>query len=89
MTTERTAGMCGGCKRKWRALGQAHCRECHEHFNSTAAFDRHREGSVEEGRYCVRVEDYATPYRKTGLPRLVRSLRADGEVWVTALRDDH
>ena len=74
-------GRCGKCKHEWNALGQAHCSECHEHFNSTAAFDRHRKDFE-----CVAVEKFAEP-QKNGLPLLVRAQRTDGEVWVTALRD--
>lgn len=74
-------GRCGGCGREWNALGQAHCSACHEHFNSTAAFDRHRVDFQ-----CLDVSDYAKPM-KNGRARLVRAQRADGEVWVTALRE--
>lgn len=62
-------------------MGQAHCAACHEHFNSTAAFDRHRKDFA-----CLPVSSFALPM-KNGLPRLVRAQRADGEVWVTALRE--
>lgn len=79
-------GYCAGCGKLWNPLRQAHCKGCHEHFNSDVAFDRHREGPI-EARYCVPVEDFSKPYRKSGKPRLVQAGRADGLVWVTALRD--
>lgn len=80
------SGRCGTCKKEWGASGQAHCRACHEHFNSDAAFDRHREGSMND-RACIPVERFAEPFGKAGLPRLVQTERKDGAVWVTALRD--
>ena len=75
-------GRCGYCKYEWNALGQAHCSTCHEHFNSTAAFDRHRKDFE-----CIPVADFDKPHGKQGLPLLVRTVRADGNVWVTALRE--
>jgi hypothetical protein len=33
---------CTQCGHKWSGLAQAHCKSCHEHFNSVSAFDRHR-----------------------------------------------
>ena len=84
--TTRTLGACHNCGRTWNALGQAHCKECHEQFNSTAAFDRHRTGKPEM-RECIPVAQFATLNEKTGLPLLVSTMRADGDVWVTALRE--
>jgi hypothetical protein len=75
------SGRCGHCLREWAPLGQAHCASCHEQFNSTAAFDRHRRGFE-----CIPAELFGEP-QKNGLPLLVKARRADGEVWVTALRE--
>jgi hypothetical protein len=75
------AGRCGKCLREWSPLGQAHCATCHEHFNSDHAFDRHRRDFE-----CIPVELFAEP-QKNGSPLLVKAHRADGEVWVTALRE--
>ena len=77
-------GRCGTCGHEWNALGQAHCggpKGCHEQFNSTAAFDRHRRDFE-----CIPVSDFAKPM-KNGQARLVRAQRASGDVWVTALRE--
>jgi hypothetical protein len=43
-----------------------HCSACGRHFSSTAAFDRHRRGSYQDGRYCIEpgVDDEA--FEKTG-----------------------
>lgn len=78
---EMKNGRCGKCLREWDGHGQAHCASSHEHFNSTAAFDRHRKGFE-----CIAVELFAQPQRN-GSPLLVKAQRADGEVWVTALRE--
>lgn len=75
------SGRCGGCKKQWGALGQAHCASCHEHFNSDAAFDRHRRDFE-----CIPAELFGAP-QKNGRPLLVKAQRADGEVWVTALQE--
>ena len=80
------SGRCGSCKRTWNANGQAHCRSCHEQFNSDAAFDRHREGDA-DNRECVPVARFSEPFGKAQTPRLVQTARADGPVWVTALRE--
>lgn len=91
---------CYDCGLDWTASGQAHCRSCHEQFNSTAAFDRHRAGTFagtdttadQYGRYCIPVSEFGTPVAKRdgsfGPPLLVLAAREHGDVWVTALRDD-
>lgn len=80
------AAKCGGCGKRWNSMGQAHCATCHEQFNSTAAFDRHREGPFAD-RSCIPVERFGEPYGKAAKPRLLRTSRADGDVWVTSLRE--
>ncbi len=85
-------GHCSICGREWGALGQAHCAgtvtrdgietPCCEHFNSDTAFDRHRT----EDFQCIPVEDFSKPWRKTGKPMLVQTIRASGPTWVTALQ---
>ena len=87
---------CGVCGFEWSAAGQAHCKGsrsedgCHQQFNSTAAFDRHRTGAPDWG--CIPVERFGDPMVKRdgslGLPRLVLAARKSGDVWATALRGD-
>lgn len=79
---------CGGCTRTWTGHTQAHCKSCHQHFTSDAAFDRHREGSFDprhEGtgnyRHCIPVARFAEPYGKRGNPRLSLVVLADGPTW--------
>jgi len=72
-------GRCGGCLREWSPLGQAHCATCHEQFNSTAAFDRHRRDFE-----CVSVAEFGKPHGKAAKPLLVRVERSEGPVWATA-----
>lgn len=55
-----------------------HCSSCGSHFHSTEAFDSHREGDYETGRYCVEPEDVT---RETKDGRVVPALevaREDG-----------
>lgn len=89
---------CDGCGLEWTAQGQAHCKGsrsepgCHQHFNSTAAFDRHRTGEFGKDRRCIPVSEFGNPVRRkdgsSGPPLLVKTSRNGVDVWVTALRDD-
>lgn len=72
------SGRCGGCAREWSAGGQAHCANCHEQFNSTTAFDRHRLDFA-----CLSLAAFCEPTGKSGKPRLVRLERPNGAVWAT------
>lgn len=90
---------CYGCGKEWTAAGLAHCKECHEDFGSTSAFDRHRTGTYartdvtanQHGRRCIPVERFGDPMKKRdgslGSPRLVLAARKGGGVWVTALKE--
>lgn len=60
--------------------------ECHEHFNSDAAFDRHRTGPI-SARRCIPAKRFSEPFGKRKQPLLVLVERNDGPAWVTALRD--
>lgn len=51
-----------------------HCSACGSHFSSVKAFDAHRVGDHESGRYCEDPEDIAD---RDGNPRLAAR---DGEV---------
>ncbi|WP_456115119.1 FDXHR family putative zinc-binding protein [Saccharopolyspora mangrovi] len=33
---------CGGCKKTWTGLAQAHCSRCHRTFAAAELFDKHR-----------------------------------------------
>ena len=83
---------CGGCDRVWSGNAQAHCSTCHEHFGSDSAADRHSEGRYDvprghpDERRCIPVERFGELIGKAQKPRLVLTQRADGPVWVTALR---
>lgn len=59
---------------------------CHEHFGSDTAFTRHRTGVFGVDRRCLTVEEMMAPYGKSQKPRLVRTDRKYGAVWVTALK---
>lgn len=37
---------CSSCGEMWTGLDRCHCTDCHETFNSTSAFDRHRRGGT-------------------------------------------
>lgn len=76
------------------------CAYCEEWFGGTTAFDRHlrvrRETVTTPGGHVVPNEQIVTcrtlaelgeVSQKTGLPRLVPTMRRDRRVWVTRLRD--
>lgn len=77
-----TTGRCSQCGREWNGTSACHCPGCHSHFASLSAFDRHRVAFE-----CLPVEQFTAPHGKRGLPRLVSTQRASGQVWVTSLRD--
>jgi hypothetical protein len=74
-------GNCAGCGRRWNALGQAHCAQCHAHFGSDTAFDLHLGRIPASGPPPCRNPAKLT--KRDGTPRLV--LR-DG-VWVKPTAD--
>ncbi|WP_456238810.1 FDXHR family putative zinc-binding protein [Saccharopolyspora karakumensis] len=42
---------CGGCKKTWTGLAQAHCSRCHRTFAAAALFDKHRQGRCAKKRH--------------------------------------
>jgi hypothetical protein len=69
--------VCRECGREWHGFSECHCMECHEHFKSVAAFDKHRVNDPVNGRRCLTPEEM----RKRGMA-------ASGGKWVTASRSD-
>lgn len=88
---------CAGCGLEWNGLSQAHCKQCHAHFGSDSAFDRHlirnynRKGWEEHSGVpaveCMTEPEMRSARFPSGKNRLVHTKRGEMPLWVTELRE--